>query len=270
MKTSSGAARSTCGGKHTQLAITSRWKCIVAFGWPVVPEVKASRQVSVGGGVDVGERRVVARHARFQAVGGAGIAEVDDVVEPRRGGGALGTAAAAVAAASSSARSATSQSAIVTCAFSMIWPSSLARSIGIVATAMPPAFITANQHATSIGLLAARSSTRLPGTRPHSATSTWAMRSACRCSSAYVHAGPPGALTQRRSPRPSLTWRSSSSVAQFSRSGNCSSGRSKRNSGCASGGGRWSRAKVSTWAVYGMVGAPRVQASRRLRTPRSR
>ncbi len=56
----------------------------------------------------------------------------------------------------------------MTRAFSMIWPSSLARSIGIVATAMPPAFITANQQATSIGLLAARSSTRLPGTRPHS------------------------------------------------------------------------------------------------------
>jgi hypothetical protein len=47
MKTSSGAARSTWVGKQTQLAITSRWKCIVAFGWPVVPEVKASRQVSV-------------------------------------------------------------------------------------------------------------------------------------------------------------------------------------------------------------------------------
>ena len=36
MNTSSGSARSTCGGKHTQLAITSRWKCIVAFGTPVV------------------------------------------------------------------------------------------------------------------------------------------------------------------------------------------------------------------------------------------
>jgi hypothetical protein len=28
------------------MAITSRWKCIVALGTPVVPEVKASRQVS--------------------------------------------------------------------------------------------------------------------------------------------------------------------------------------------------------------------------------
>ena len=90
----------------------------------------------------------------------------------------------AAAALSSSARSAASQSAIVTWALAMICTSSLARSIGIVATAMPPAFITANQQATSIGLLAARSSTRLPGTRPHSSTSTWAMRSAWRCSSA--------------------------------------------------------------------------------------
>ena len=104
------------------------------------------------------------------------------------------------------------------------------------------------------------------GTRPHSATRTWAMRSACRCSSAYVHDGPPGALTQRRSPRPSFTWRSSSSVAQFSRSGNLSSGRSNRNSGCASGAGRRSRAKVSTWAVYGMSAG---ESFFLLRTPRS-
>ena len=69
---------------------------------------------------------------------------------------------------SSSPRSAASQSAKSTWPFSMICLSSLARSIGIVATAMPPAFITANQQATSIGLLAERSSTRLPGTRPQS------------------------------------------------------------------------------------------------------
>ena len=66
----------------------------------------------------------------------------------------------------------------------MICDSSLARSSGIVATAMPPAFITANQQAASIGLLAARSSTRLPGTSPMSSTSTLAMRLAWRCSSA--------------------------------------------------------------------------------------
>jgi len=46
MKTSSAFARSTCFGQHRQIAITSWWKCIVALGSPVVPEVKASRQVS--------------------------------------------------------------------------------------------------------------------------------------------------------------------------------------------------------------------------------
>jgi hypothetical protein len=46
MNTSSGLARSTCGGQQAQAAITSRWKCIVPLGTPVVPEVKAIRQVS--------------------------------------------------------------------------------------------------------------------------------------------------------------------------------------------------------------------------------
>ena len=36
----------------------------------------------------------------------------------------------------------------------------------MVVTQMPPAFSTAHQHATSIGLLGARSRTRLPGTSP--------------------------------------------------------------------------------------------------------
>ena len=46
MKMSSAVGRSTCGGQQAQAAITSRWKCIVPLGWPVVPEVKAIRQVS--------------------------------------------------------------------------------------------------------------------------------------------------------------------------------------------------------------------------------
>ncbi len=46
MKMSSGFGRSTCGGQQAQAAITSRWKCIVPLGVPVVPEVKAIRQVS--------------------------------------------------------------------------------------------------------------------------------------------------------------------------------------------------------------------------------
>ena len=33
-------------GKQSQIAITSRWKCIVALGSPVVPDVNASRLTS--------------------------------------------------------------------------------------------------------------------------------------------------------------------------------------------------------------------------------
>ena len=47
-----------------------------------------------------------------------------------------------------------------------------ARSRAIVVTATPPALITANQEAISHGLFGPRSSTRLPGTRPNSSTST--------------------------------------------------------------------------------------------------
>ena len=46
VKTSSAPAFSSVGGKQSAIAITSRWKCIVPLGWPVVPEVKAMRQTS--------------------------------------------------------------------------------------------------------------------------------------------------------------------------------------------------------------------------------
>jgi len=46
MNTSEASARSTCGGQQAQMAITSRWKCMVPLGTPVVPEVKARMQVS--------------------------------------------------------------------------------------------------------------------------------------------------------------------------------------------------------------------------------
>ena len=46
VKTSSGDGRSTWREKVSQIASTSRWKCIVAFGRPVVPDVKASSATS--------------------------------------------------------------------------------------------------------------------------------------------------------------------------------------------------------------------------------
>ncbi len=41
VKTSSGRGFSTCRENVSALASTSRWKCRVALGRPVVPEVKA-------------------------------------------------------------------------------------------------------------------------------------------------------------------------------------------------------------------------------------
>ena len=177
----------------------------------------------VGGGVDVGERRVVARHARLEAVGGRGVAEADDAREHAAitGRGSVELAAQRHVAERDRRPAPSRRSGRAP------WRAASASC----ATAMPPAFITANQQATSIGLLAARSSTRLPGTRPQSFDEHVGDAVGLALQLGVGPAGPPGALTQGRSPRPSSTWRSSSSVAQFSRSGNCSSGRSKQELG---------------------------------------
>ncbi|MOA68718.1 hypothetical protein D3C78_1964690 [compost metagenome] len=58
----------------------------------------------------------------------------------------------------------------------MICLSSLARSSGMVGTVTSPALIAASQDAAIMGLLGPRSNRRLPGTRPMSSVSTWAMR----------------------------------------------------------------------------------------------
>ena len=71
-----------------------------------------------------------------------------------------------LAAATSSSISRVSHSACVTCALSMIWDSSLARSMGMVLTTTAPALVAASQQATIAGLLADRISTRLPGRSP--------------------------------------------------------------------------------------------------------
>ena len=57
VNTSSGTAAARARRRCRQIASTSRWKCIVAFGLPVVPEVKASIATSSAGGLHVGERR---------------------------------------------------------------------------------------------------------------------------------------------------------------------------------------------------------------------
>ena len=174
MNTSSAEGLSTCGGQQAQIAITSRWKCIVAFGTPVVPEVKPSRQVSSAA------VSMVSKCALWRAIATSRLPAPSALLKcpmwRSRG--------AASAASRSSSASAASHSACVTCAISRMGFSSFARSSGIVATAMAPAFITANQQAASMALFGARNSTRLPGTRPISRTSTLAMRLALSCSSA--------------------------------------------------------------------------------------
>ena len=55
------------GGVPRGSDITSRWKCIVAFGRPVVPEVNASMRDVVAEGPHVVERRVLGRQPLDQA-----------------------------------------------------------------------------------------------------------------------------------------------------------------------------------------------------------
>ena len=173
VKISSGVARSIERGQQSHAASTSRWKCIVPLGVPVVPDVNAMSAVS---SADVRTSPNVAglSVARASRPSGAAVSKYPTHAS-------VGEASRA---ASSSPASRASHSACVTCALCRISVSSFARSSGIVATAMPPAFTTANQHAAIIGLLGPRSSTRLPGSSAKSSTSTRAMRFARARSSA--------------------------------------------------------------------------------------
>lgn len=173
MKTSSAEGRSTWPGQQAQMASTSRWKCMVALGTPVVPEVKASRQVSSAAVSTLSKSSLSSAMA-------ASSPSAEAALKQRT----CASTGQARAAACSSPASRASQSAWLMWPLSMMACSSLARSSGMVATAMPPAFITANQQAASSGVLGARSSTRLPGTRPMRRTSTLAMRLAWACRSA--------------------------------------------------------------------------------------
>ena len=238
VNTSSAWARSVERGQQSQAASTSWWKCIVPFGWPVVPDVKAISAVSSPA------VRTSANESGFLA---ASVSTLSASALPNNA--MRESDGHAAPAARRSAASLASHSACVTRAFAMMSISSLVRSNGMVATAMPPALITANQHAASNALLGPRSNTRLPGTSCRSSTSTCAIRLACASSSEYVQRVPSGARIAGRFPHPFATAPSRSSVAQLNRSGYRSSGSSNRSSGQRSRGGRWSRAKVSRWAV---------------------
>ena len=82
-KTSAGVGSNICDGTQSHTASTSRWKCTVAFGCPVVPDVNASRHGSSRRGLDVLERQ---RVASGKAVELARIlhSEADDPAERRR------------------------------------------------------------------------------------------------------------------------------------------------------------------------------------------
>ncbi|OEZ98292.1 hypothetical protein DUPY_32370 [Duganella phyllosphaerae] len=168
MKTSSAREPSTERGKQSQMASTSRWKCIVPLGMPVVPDVKPIRQMS---------SRAVS--AAANCAGCAAISASSDALSalapPKYTVRARASRGSATA--SSSARSDCAHSTASTRALPAMAPSSRARSSGMVGTAMHPALITASTQAAKSGVLAPRSSTRLPVTSPIGPCSTWAMRS---------------------------------------------------------------------------------------------
>ena len=154
--TSSAVARSTDRGNRSHIASTSRWKCIVPFGDPVVPEVNAIRATS--------------SCAVSHPSSSAGLPAASASSDPGRAPPTLpspssnhstcvSTGHCAWAAISSSASRA-SHNAADTCAFSITGASSRARSSGIVATAISPHFTTASQLAAIIGEFGPRSSTR--------------------------------------------------------------------------------------------------------------
>ena len=171
---SPGNARSTWRGQASHAAKISRWVCTAALGLPVVPEVKAIMATS-SAAVEQAANSPFLRAARCANPAGSSITLNGTMV--------CSTACCCCAAASSS-RSLASHRATVGRALSIISPSSLARSSGIVATAINPAFTTAS-HASAMPIeLPPRSSTRLPGMSFKSSVSTCAMRLTRSCTSA--------------------------------------------------------------------------------------
>ena len=170
--TSSGAGANDEGGNVSQIASTSRWKCIVPFGRPVVPDVNAIMHTSSD-----------AVSASANATG----LRADSAASPVPRSSCENTTVPSVGQAGSAFCSSSlrrrSQTACVIRAAWMTSVSSFARSSGIVVTTTQPAFTTASQHAAMTSLLKPRSRTRLPGISPRSSRSTLAMRLASASSS---------------------------------------------------------------------------------------
>ena len=147
--------------KESAIASTSRWKCMVAFGLPVVPEVNASMQTS-SAAVSTGMWTLEASATNCSRSSGS--APPNTSVSPAK-----------LATPDHSSTNRWSTNANCTCAMSTIFSSSPVRNSGIVVTTTAPIRTTASQVTASHGLLGPRRSTRFPGTTP-SATKTLAVR----------------------------------------------------------------------------------------------
>jgi hypothetical protein len=254
-KTSLASARSTWSGKQTQLAITSRWKCIVAFGWPVVPEVKARRQVSSAA------VSTLTNGASWRAISGSRPSGVGSPKQTMRC--STGVTGSSI---SSSPRSRWSQSANSTWPFSTICFSSLARSIGI------------GGHGDAAGL-----HHREPAGHQHRLVGRAQQHPVAGHQAAVLHqhVGDPVGLALQLGIGPARAAGRADAgavaaaflhraVEQLGGAveplGKAQLGQVEQELGCRSAGGRWSRAKVSRWAVYKAF----VSLRWVVRTPRSR
>ncbi len=161
--TSSGPGLSTCAPNVSAMASTSRWKCMVALGTPLVPEVNA---ISATSSAAVAAARKPAARCRARRPR-----------SPPSAPGPKSTVGTPVRARSQSWSNRSSHRASCTCARSATARSSAGRSSGTVVTTTAPALSTASQHTASQGVLGPRSSTRLPEASPASWTRNRATRS---------------------------------------------------------------------------------------------
>ena len=165
-----GSASSTWRGHAWQAASTSRWVCTTAFGFPVVPEVNA---ISATSSAEV--RQGLKLPSFWAALASKHSASCPGSFIKLNGTMVCKVAFCALAMFSSSISAASHRASLI-CAFSITSPSSLARSNGMVATAINPAFTTPNQANAIPMELPPRNMTRLPGIRPKSSVSTCAMQ----------------------------------------------------------------------------------------------
>ena len=169
---SEGLASNTWRGQHSHAASRSRCRCTAALGRPVVPLVNAIMATSVASVGQAMNSPLLAAHSCPKSCAPS---ELKQIVRS--------VFAEAFDAASNSASHCPSHNASAGCALLMISPSSLARSSGMLATAIKPAFTTASQHSAMPIELGPRNSTRLPGTSWQSSMRYAAMRLTTCCAS---------------------------------------------------------------------------------------